>query len=404
MWLILLALTWLVFIVNPFIGSIFVFLGLRHDQRNLVHYSAMFAFLFASLAYWFIPAHEMDLTRYFSQLLIYSGMSWRFFTSQVLSKSVLMIQELLFYAVAQTGNFHLLPALVVFVTYFITLYMINDYAYRHQIDSKTTLKVLVFTLCVLPFPVVVSNVRNILAFSIFVFATYRDLEQGKKGPLTVIAYIVPLFIHTSTLALVILRLLHRVYRTSKARRLINVGILLISFTITAVVNLLRSSFLAKNRLVWAFFTKADNYVRNTESSYARYLQTNLFSRLQKAYMILIALFLFVAWSWISKNRHNLRCDRIIGFHALLCLTVLGTAPIVLTVYMRFSLPVIMLSFVVLFQYPYLKKSYQKILMIGMVLGGLAGLASQIIFLWQLTDVYHMITSVMVRSLVNMFLM
>ena len=161
------ALIWLVFAINPFIGMIFVIFGLYKDRKNVTHYSVMIALFFASLAYWFIPDHEMDLTRYFLQLSVFKNFSWTEFINTIIPKNTLYLQNLLFYVIAKTGNFHLLPAVVIFITYFLTIYMVTDYSNRKEIKSKKMVRVIIFIICVLPFPSLVSNIRNILSFVIF---------------------------------------------------------------------------------------------------------------------------------------------------------------------------------------------------------------------------------------------
>lgn len=396
-----LAFAWLVLLINPFLGLIFVWIGLYKDRKNRGHYSAMLALVFAGLAYWFVPAHEMDLTRYFQQLSMYSTMPWDLFVSQVLTKSILVLQELLFYAIAQTRNFHLLPAIVVFATYFITLYMITDYAYRNELSSRNTLKVIIVTLCILPFPVIVSNVRNVLSFVIFALAVYRDFEKDKMDLFTIVFYITPLFIHISSLALVILRLLVPIYRTKRTRTMVNIGIITSTYATGLLVTLLQGTFVFSNRLTAGFFLKADSYVKSTNTAYALVLRSSVFLKLQKLFVVGVVFFLALVWmSTIPKREES----KLLRFCGLLCFTVLGVAPIVLTVYMRFALPTIILSFCILFsEHLTSRKVQSQLIRISMFLAAVAGVTHQIVFTFQLTDVFHMMTSVMVNNLFSMFL-
>ncbi|WP_135553789.1 hypothetical protein [Paenibacillus cymbidii] len=403
------AFTWLVFILNPLIGSIFSSIGLFSDRKRNIHYSAMMALLCSSFAYWFIPKHEMDLTRYFAQLKSYSTLSWDSFYEIILSKQLLVIQELLFYFIAQSQNYHLLPAISIFISYFILFYIITDYSNKNNVRSREMFGTLIFILCVLPFPILVSNVRNIMAFSIFIFGAYREFEQGKRNVLTYILYMIPVFIHIATVSLLLLRIIVSIYDFNKKRSIvISLGIASVAFFITQFSEIVEKSGLP-NRVIQAFFIKADNYATNNDSAYAIYLQSNLFMNLQKYYFVSIVLFflmlLFIIRRQSSILALNEKHKKMLSFYSLVCLTVVGTAPIVITVYLRFTFPAIMLSFLVLLRYhQWIKSKISKqIISFGILSGAIGGLIQQIIFLDKVTNISQMFSSVTVRSLINMYI-
>ncbi len=408
-------LTWFIFIVNPFTGMIFVLIGLYKDRRHSVHYSVMVALFFAAFAYWFIPNHEMDLTRYFQQLSIYKGLSWNSFIKTVLSNNTLYIQQLFFYLIAKTNNPHLLPAVTIFITYFLTFYMITDYSNKRNINSKKMLKIIIFTVCTLPFPSLVSNVRNILAFVIFTYAAYRDLEQNKKNIITFLLYIIPIFIHISTITLLIVRLLLLIYNKSNKKIIIPIIIINTIFIIKGISNFILSTFLGNNRIINSFFVKANNYVTNTESAYAKYLATSTIMKLQKTYFVgLIILLLCIVFTTnrqfkkksINKVNTNNKSTKLIEFIKLICFIVIGTAPIILTVYMRFIFPVLILSGIIIIEKDlYIKqKLYNQLFSGGLFIAAIIGFFNQIAFTYKMTNITDMVISVMVKSLLNMFFM
>lgn len=408
--------TWLIFIINPFIGMIFVVLGLYKDRKKSTHYSLMFALFFAALAYWFIPNHEMDLTRYFLQLSIYKNLSWSNFITVILPRNTLFIQEIMFFLISKTNNFHLLPAIVIFITYFLTFYMITNYSNRKSIESKKMMGIIFFIVCVLPFPSLVSNIRNILAFVLFIYAVYRDLEEKKRNFLTYSLYLIPIFIHISAVALLIARLLLPVYNKSN-RKAIIAGVIMSTTFLTGIVsNFIQNSFLGDNRIISAFFNKANNYVNNTESGYAQYLEKSLVMNLQKAYFVGVVVLILATIIMINRYSKSYFKDnkdittkefrKINSFISLICFIVIGTAPIVLTVYLRFVFPVIILSFIVIIEKDIIVKNklLNQLFSIGIFIAIMGGLLNQIAFTYKMTNIANMITSVMVRSLLNMFFM
>lgn len=97
----------------------------------------------------------MDLTRYFDMLSLISKKSF----SEVLNASdKLFVNNTIFYIIGKIGDYQLLPALSIFITYLITSYMTADFARRENIPSKKFLLALLFTFSVLPFPLLASNI------------------------------------------------------------------------------------------------------------------------------------------------------------------------------------------------------------------------------------------------------
>lgn len=404
------AYIWVIFLINPILGGIFCVLGLYKDKKQSINYAVMLAVLFASFAYWFIPSHEMDLTRYFDQLRVYNGLDWNVFYTQILKNEILFLQEVLFYVIAQTNNYHLLPAIVVFIVYFIIFYMVTDYGKRNNIKSKEIIKTLLFIICVLPFPSIVSNVRNILAFSIFTLGVYREYEQKKCNVITWLLYICPIFIHISSMALLLIRLAISFWGWKKKLRLF-IGLLIT--TSPFIINKFAPFLMSRGEITSAFFTKANNYINATDTGYALYLQSNLFMKIQKIYFICIVIFLMVAFtfSYIDKNKKKLENthikdeSKIMTFFIFICCVVIGTIPIVLTVYMRFTFIVIMLSFLVLMKRRSNIKyiALRQLVTLGMIIGAVGGLLHQITFMSKMTDISKMFINVLVRSCFNMFI-
>ncbi|MDB2106218.1 EpsG family protein [Clostridium paraputrificum] len=403
----MIILTWIVFLMNPMVGIMFVLIGLLKDKKHSTQYSMMMALLLASFAFWFIPNHEMDLTRYFDQLYNYSNLPWNIFLKEVLSKQILFIQELLFYFIAKTGNFHLLPAIVIFCVYFILFYMITDYCKRRDIGCYKSFACIFTTIMILPYPSIVSNVRNVLAFSIFIYGIYREYIQNKKNIITVLLYVIPIFIHISSVALVAIRLLVPLYkRARKFKLILSGGILTVPFIINKVVPLLNLG----NGITSAFLIKANNYVNKTENDYAIYIKNSLFMKMEKFYFIALVVFLLGILFLMKyyKREKEITCldNNIYLFFELLSLTVIGTVPIIITVYLRFTIPVIMMLFILILEYKkYInKKIYKRLISISLFLFVLFGFLHQIVLLQKMTNINFMIINVLVRSIFNMFIM
>lgn len=404
------AFTWIVFLINPCVGSIFVILGFKNDRKNYIHYSIMLSLLFAALAYWFIPSHEMDLTRYFDILNIYSNMTWNEFVDYRLMNNILVIQELIFYIIAQSNNFYLLPALSVFIVYFVSFYQISDYAIRMEISSKQLYTALLVTILILPFPTIVSNVRNVMAFALFSLAVYRDLIQNKRNSLTILLYVIPCFIHISTLALVIIRITTKFIKLNRKRSLIVYGVTIFGvFLFSSFAKIASGTILYNNPIISSFISKADYYINDVSSEYALHLQNSVFFQLQKFYFVAVVLFfLLLAFLLIKRidKRNSIELKNNFLLYLLLtCFVVIGTVPIILTVYMRFVIPVIMMFYFLYFSLNKynLNSSMKLLLNFVLFIITIGGIVQQVALLVQLTNIENMITSVIIRSMFNMFI-
>lgn len=396
----MLVASYIVFMMNPLISSVFIVMGFVKDRKNSTHYSFLFAGVLASLAYWVIPKGAMDLTRYFDIVLSYETMSFDFFYSDVLFGDLMFIQNILFYSVGRTGNIHLLPSIVIFISYFIMLYMITDYANRMKATTFELLLAIIFLLCVMPFISLVSNVRNILAFSLITYGIYREFIQDKKGVLTFILYAVPCFIHISSLSIILLRL---IAGNSSNKKMINWMILTLGVFITIFIFYNASMFSALplvGEYLGALISKTNIYLFDSSSYYAQILQNDTFSKMQKLYFTLSTLYLLILLICISSDSKNLKIESYFKYVAIM---VVISYPIILTVYFRYTMGVLMLAFLVIYRIKFIKhKDWRLLIYIGLLFIMVGGLTQQILFFNSLAYLNQMIVNMGTRSIFNMF--
>lgn len=342
----------------------------------------------------------MDLTRYFDIVTSYENMSWDFFFNHVLFGDLMFIQHLLFYVVGKTGNPHLLPAIVIFISYFIMLYMITDYANYKKAKSSEVLLALLFLLCVMPFISLVSNVRNILAFSLITFGIYREFVQGKKNIFTLLLYVVPCFIHISSLSLILLRLISG---SASNRKSLNVAFLILGIVMTLFLfsnPTMSSSLPFIGDYLGAVISKTNVYLFDSSSYYAQILQNDIFSKVNKMYFVLATLYLLVLLLIISSKSNNLKFETYFKYVGIL---VIASYPIILTVYFRYTMAVMMLAFLVIFRVQLIKhKDWRLLTYIGLLSIMFGGLVQQLIFFNSLAYINQMIVNMGTRTIFNMF--
>ena len=91
------------------------------------------------------------------------------------------------------------------IVYGVAFYITCDVAEEYNAQS-TIPAVIAIQGCMLPFFSIISNVRNVTAFSLIVLAVYLDTVKKKRNPVVLILYILPVFIHSSAIILVLLRI------------------------------------------------------------------------------------------------------------------------------------------------------------------------------------------------------
>lgn len=167
--------------------------------------SITIAFLAGILSYFWIPTEEHDLYRYY---IILDKLNY--FNKEDVLKLIFERGEIItmgyFWIISQLGNYQLLQFFPTFIFYIIFSYIILDYSKLNLLDKKKIVFVFIFSFCLYKYISIVSGIRNALSFMIFVLALYFDYKKNKKSLVYKILYIIPLFIHTSSIILIVLRM------------------------------------------------------------------------------------------------------------------------------------------------------------------------------------------------------
>ena len=188
----------------PILTVVIFWFGIFRDPKQWPIYVGLFLYPVFIFAYCIEPSYVNDLTRYFFQLERFRSVSLA--EAFQISSDGLFVRDLLFWLIAKTKNFHLLPGVTTSIFYAVCIYITCDSA-RKLNKEKYIGTVMAFEVLVIPFFNIVNNVRNVTAFAIISYAVYRDLVQKKRNFITVVLYIVPCFLHKTGFILLILRLL-----------------------------------------------------------------------------------------------------------------------------------------------------------------------------------------------------
>ncbi len=392
-------LTFALAILSPIIGALLSIFYLVNKTKYSVFYAMILALTFASMAYAFIPNHDIDLVRYYqicdniAEIYRSEGIISAIFTDYF------FVINFLFLIIGVTGKYSLLPFITMFIVYFIAVYMIADYSKRNNSNPLNIFISLIVLIGVLSFPAAVSNVRNVLAFSIFIFALYRDLVQGKKNIFTLILYVTPVFIHISTIVLLFIRTMSLFSKTRKKLLLQGLSIILIVPIILVTVSLIDISIFEKIPIISDFILKTINYISDNTSEYALYNKSSTFMRMQKAFYISFTIFILFL-SLFSKALRQ-KYYKLYTFFLLSMCLVIGTIGIVLPVYMRFTYVIVLLSFLVFLNVNNIQniksKVYRQIIFIFTLIFVFSGVAYQLSFLNEIANIKEIIKALFFRG-------
>lgn len=212
------------------------------------------AFYFGLIGFFFVPVNGTDLSRYFANYVdVLRGMS---FTSVIQSMNnsdfFFIIQKLLFFSVSRFQTDQVLPAIILFIVYFVAFTIIVNYARKNNFTRNQILIMFLFMLSVMPLASLANNVRNITAVAFFCLGLYLELEDDKKIPAYVL-YVLAMSMHMGVIPIVLLKIVINLIMNIKKRKLF--------FNLTAFFLLLAvSSILIKFGILDAVLDKGSTYV------------------------------------------------------------------------------------------------------------------------------------------------
>ncbi len=157
---------------------------------------------FGLIGYSFVTNRAVDINRYFStldgirEIPVWQALNW--------TDDGLFVKNLIFWIISQTGDNNLLPFCSLFLIYSIGSYIVIDSCERNGV-TKVWLPLLML-IFLIPLYYTYSNVRNVTSFAMISLAVYRELIEKKKNLLTVMLYVLPIFIHLSGIVLVLFRI------------------------------------------------------------------------------------------------------------------------------------------------------------------------------------------------------
>ncbi len=223
----------------PPVGFVLAFIGLCRDFAHWKTYIFCIAWGLAVFAYCYAPTVESDMVRYFQYLEQLKGVP--FAEAATIDRFGYQRNYSFIYycwVLANLGLDRLLPAIPVFFIYYTGLYITFRVGTDLGAERKDILTYVIILLLTLNFFGVENNVRNVSAFCMITLAVFRGSYLKKKDIWTLILYIFPVFLHTSAIIFLLLRVLVGIVHHIKCRYQIMFVFIALIPTIPSVLQML----------------------------------------------------------------------------------------------------------------------------------------------------------------------
>lgn len=165
---------------------------------------------FAVLAFFQSVNEQSDLSVAFTHLNNIRAIGWRYFDKIEISSTYFTGKPALqayFFLLSQLPCNNFYSAISMYIVYACMLFSIYQIAYFYSVSLRTEKMMLIFAICALDFFDASNGVRNILAFSIFIYSFVQDIILKKNKVVCFLLYLFAALLHPATWILIVFRIL-----------------------------------------------------------------------------------------------------------------------------------------------------------------------------------------------------
>lgn len=317
------------------LATMIAWAGFYREPKKIGKYALFYIYGVFILSYSLIPDHELDLNRYWYQIEAIKSMTLQ--GAMEYFNDGLFVENFTFWIISKLQAPHLLPAISTSIVYGVSTYIIIDANKRLGIRDALIYAIL-FQSLVFPYLSIVSNVRNICAFSIGIAAVYRELVKKKRDIITIVAYISPVFMHKTGLLILLVRLMMVLFQKAPLLSVSIVALLpsIISFFYNniSLIKLPGMLGIVMRRLI----ISSQNYLVGG-SDYAERLSKNLAASLAKyAAIVCILVQAYLLYKFYKDHKENI-LSKFAIFSFLMSMIAIATTVFDTPAYWRFGMAV-----------------------------------------------------------------
>lgn len=173
------------------------------DKLGNLTWSVLFALFMGVCGYCFKnPGSNPDMVRYMAMLGNYYGKPLAESFNQ--SFENLYALDIWFHLISLTGNKQLLPASVTFIYYLIVFYVLGDFKNRYKLTHGDFALLFFWVFWSSQYAFILNSFRSYIAYAMIFLGWYRTEIQKKFGLFNIFLFVCPLYLHFSSVLLVVL--------------------------------------------------------------------------------------------------------------------------------------------------------------------------------------------------------
>lgn len=338
----------LISVLIPPLGLPLGIAGLYFDRKSWKWYVFCLAYAFGASAYCYETTGTSDITRYFEYIEGIKGVSFTNILNYGKYGSegeALYVFNFICWIAGSLNDPHIVPFVSVFLVYYLSFRIYCEIGKDYEISSRDMIWGIFFLVMALNFFSLVNNIRNVLAYIIVGYAVYLDCYKRKRNIITLLLYVLPVFIHSSASVLIIIRLL---LFLAKRGKIIGVGLALVLAPILeALRNLAENMTSGSLKYLRKAIFMAYNYFNDKSAvEWGLEAQASGTERLFKiayiAIMIIMCAYFYFIIREMNKNKDT-RATSYFTFVFYIGLMGISCMPMLVPIYWRFSATMIALG-------------------------------------------------------------
>lgn len=176
-------------------------------KANWLSFLAL-VFALSYLAFYIEPNDTDDVMRYFKQLVYLKDYGYdylqRCFNEGINGWDVYRVAGYYFYFISKLPDVHYLPAITIFIAYFLNLLVIYKISVKFDINKLYTYLGVMFFMSTYWYYDIYSGIRNGLAFAVIMACAYYQFVEKKNIVLCIIGYVLACLTHSAGIILVLM--------------------------------------------------------------------------------------------------------------------------------------------------------------------------------------------------------
>lgn len=274
--------------------------------RNRKHFYVFYSIIFALIGFSFQPHLGDDLIREYENLEDIRRLGWEYFSTETIKYSDisnkfegLYTSQLYYYLFSKLPVFNFLPAITLFIEYLLQFDLAEKCIKKADLGRNSAWLLFTFVLCTRETYMMMSGIRNQLAFTIFCYFLYVELVEERHKVLCWVMYAFSCFMHQSAIVLLVCRIF-LIVRNRKIKTIIAGLCLCWSYFLSGINWVL--SKIPNSSFITSILYKINIYTVNNGGNANNIILRPIYARYMIAYLpILLLVIIIFIYQWKRNN-------------------------------------------------------------------------------------------------------